>query len=160
MHISAESPYHTQRLPRRVLESTYTIALYCCLKVNKNFAINLVAEEPVSDIEVRVVSCDGGGGALGHPKVYINLVRPCRHHQIKLFQVLGIHIAGIGMNLLNLAALCSEGSQKTQRCCCTDEAGSMMVSTIASQQEAPSSESSFLCRVCLMPLCRLSPSDS
>lgn len=46
-----------------------------CVKVNKNFAIKLVAEEPVTDIEARVVSCDGGGGALGHPKVYINLVR-------------------------------------------------------------------------------------
>uniref|UniRef100_UPI0037E8068F NADH dehydrogenase [ubiquinone] iron-sulfur protein 6, mitochondrial n=1 Tax=Semicossyphus pulcher TaxID=241346 RepID=UPI0037E8068F len=42
-------------------------------EVNKNFAIKLVAEEPVTDIGARVVSCDGGGGALGHPKVYINL---------------------------------------------------------------------------------------
>ncbi|KAI7798726.1 NADH dehydrogenase [ubiquinone] iron-sulfur protein 6, mitochondrial [Triplophysa rosa] len=42
-------------------------------EVNENFAINLVAEEPVTHIESRVVSCDGGGGALGHPKVYINL---------------------------------------------------------------------------------------
>ncbi|KAK7124843.1 hypothetical protein R3I94_019037 [Phoxinus phoxinus] len=42
-------------------------------EVNENFAINLVAEEPVSNIESRVVSCDGGGGALGHPRVYINL---------------------------------------------------------------------------------------
>ncbi|XP_034456315.1 NADH dehydrogenase [ubiquinone] iron-sulfur protein 6, mitochondrial [Hippoglossus hippoglossus] len=42
-------------------------------EVNKNFAINLVAEEPVTDIQARIVSCDGGGGALGHPKVYINL---------------------------------------------------------------------------------------
>lgn len=42
--------------------------------MNKNFAIQLVAEEPVTDVESRVVSCDGGGGALGHPKVYINLV--------------------------------------------------------------------------------------
>ncbi|XP_034017269.1 NADH dehydrogenase [ubiquinone] iron-sulfur protein 6, mitochondrial [Thalassophryne amazonica] len=42
-------------------------------EVNKSFAIKLVAEEPVTDIEARVVSCDGGGGALGHPKVYINL---------------------------------------------------------------------------------------
>ncbi|XP_049891556.1 NADH dehydrogenase [ubiquinone] iron-sulfur protein 6, mitochondrial [Epinephelus moara] len=42
-------------------------------EVNQNFAIKLVAEEPVTDIEARVVSCDGGGGALGHPKVYINL---------------------------------------------------------------------------------------
>lgn len=46
-----------------------------CMKVNKNFAIKLVAEETVTDVEARVVSCDGGGGALGHPKVYINLVR-------------------------------------------------------------------------------------
>ncbi|XP_062385667.1 NADH dehydrogenase [ubiquinone] iron-sulfur protein 6, mitochondrial [Sardina pilchardus] len=42
-------------------------------EVNKNFAIKLVAEESVSDVGTRVVSCDGGGGALGHPKVYINL---------------------------------------------------------------------------------------
>ncbi|TRY96536.1 hypothetical protein DNTS_016968 [Danionella cerebrum] len=42
-------------------------------EVNENFAINLVAEEPVTHVESRVVSCDGGGGALGHPKVYINL---------------------------------------------------------------------------------------
>ncbi|XP_017276497.1 NADH dehydrogenase [ubiquinone] iron-sulfur protein 6, mitochondrial [Kryptolebias marmoratus] len=42
-------------------------------EVNKNFAIALVAEEPVRHVETRVVSCDGGGGALGHPKVYINL---------------------------------------------------------------------------------------
>ncbi|XP_076864591.1 NADH dehydrogenase [ubiquinone] iron-sulfur protein 6, mitochondrial [Brachyhypopomus gauderio] len=42
-------------------------------EVNENFAIKLVAEEPVTHLEARVVSCDGGGGALGHPKVYINL---------------------------------------------------------------------------------------
>ncbi|KAK1804916.1 hypothetical protein P4O66_019287 [Electrophorus voltai] len=42
-------------------------------EVNENFAIKLVAEEPVTHVEARVVSCNGGGGALGHPKVYINL---------------------------------------------------------------------------------------
>ncbi|XP_020652821.1 NADH dehydrogenase [ubiquinone] iron-sulfur protein 6, mitochondrial [Pogona vitticeps] len=42
-------------------------------EVNENFAIDLIAEEPVSEVETRVISCDGGGGALGHPKVYINL---------------------------------------------------------------------------------------
>lgn len=42
-------------------------------EVNENFAIDLIAEQPVGDVESRVVSCDGGGGALGHPKVYINL---------------------------------------------------------------------------------------
>ncbi|KAM6453591.1 NADH dehydrogenase [ubiquinone] iron-sulfur protein 6, mitochondrial [Liasis olivaceus] len=42
-------------------------------EVNENFAIDLIAEQPVTAVETRVVSCDGGGGALGHPKVYINL---------------------------------------------------------------------------------------
>ncbi|XP_044520450.1 NADH dehydrogenase [ubiquinone] iron-sulfur protein 6, mitochondrial-like [Gracilinanus agilis] len=42
-------------------------------EVNENFAIHLIAEQPVSKVESRVISCDGGGGALGHPKVYINL---------------------------------------------------------------------------------------
>uniref|UniRef100_A0A671LA71 NADH dehydrogenase [ubiquinone] iron-sulfur protein 6, mitochondrial n=1 Tax=Sinocyclocheilus anshuiensis TaxID=1608454 RepID=A0A671LA71_9TELE len=42
-------------------------------EVNENFAISLVAEEPVTYVESRVVSCDGGGGAIGHPRVYINL---------------------------------------------------------------------------------------
>ncbi|XP_019395780.1 PREDICTED: NADH dehydrogenase [ubiquinone] iron-sulfur protein 6, mitochondrial isoform X2 [Crocodylus porosus] len=42
-------------------------------EVNTSFAIDLIAEQPVNEAESRVVSCDGGGGALGHPKVYINL---------------------------------------------------------------------------------------
>ncbi|KAI8872458.1 hypothetical protein GQ42DRAFT_104039, partial [Ramicandelaber brevisporus] len=36
-------------------------------------AIDLIAKTPVTFVEERVVACDGGGGALGHPKVYINL---------------------------------------------------------------------------------------
>lgn len=43
-------------------------------QVNENFAIDLIAQQPVSNVESRVIACDGGGGALGHPKVYINLV--------------------------------------------------------------------------------------
>ncbi|XP_075068924.1 NADH dehydrogenase [ubiquinone] iron-sulfur protein 6, mitochondrial [Mixophyes fleayi] len=42
-------------------------------EVNEQFAITLIAEQPVSEVKSRIVSCDGGGGALGHPKVYINL---------------------------------------------------------------------------------------
>ncbi|XP_028593890.1 NADH dehydrogenase [ubiquinone] iron-sulfur protein 6, mitochondrial [Podarcis muralis] len=42
-------------------------------EVNESFAIDLIAQQPVSEVETRVISCDGGGGALGHPKVYINL---------------------------------------------------------------------------------------
>ncbi|KAI9595348.1 zinc-finger domain-containing protein [Syncephalis fuscata] len=36
-------------------------------------AIDLIAEIPVVQVEGRRAVCDGGGGALGHPKVYINL---------------------------------------------------------------------------------------
>ncbi|XP_057645764.1 NADH dehydrogenase [ubiquinone] iron-sulfur protein 6, mitochondrial isoform X2 [Chionomys nivalis] len=42
-------------------------------EVNENFAIDLIAEQPVNEVDHRIIACDGGGGALGHPKVYINL---------------------------------------------------------------------------------------
>ncbi|KAM5157361.1 NADH dehydrogenase [ubiquinone] iron-sulfur protein 6, mitochondrial [Mantella aurantiaca] len=42
-------------------------------EVNEQFAVKLIEEVPVNESENRIVSCDGGGGALGHPKVYINL---------------------------------------------------------------------------------------
>ncbi|XP_043928717.1 NADH dehydrogenase [ubiquinone] iron-sulfur protein 6, mitochondrial-like, partial [Protopterus annectens] len=42
-------------------------------EVNERFAINLVAEEPPIEVEENVTSCNGGGGPLGHPRVYINL---------------------------------------------------------------------------------------
>ncbi|XP_076965606.1 NADH dehydrogenase [ubiquinone] iron-sulfur protein 6, mitochondrial isoform X2 [Callospermophilus lateralis] len=48
-------------------------------EVNENFAIDLIAEQPVSEVDHRVISCDGSGGALGHPKVYINLKRKPGH---------------------------------------------------------------------------------
>ena len=43
-------------------------------QVNPNVAMHLVADVAVIESHSRVVSCDGGGGALGHPKLYINLV--------------------------------------------------------------------------------------
>lgn len=46
------------------------------LQVNEQFAINLVAEEPVVVVKSNHTWCDGGRGALGHPKVYINLDKP------------------------------------------------------------------------------------
>jgi len=42
-------------------------------EVNKSWAIDLIADVPPIECTKRVVSCDGGGGALGHPKVFINL---------------------------------------------------------------------------------------
>uniref|UniRef100_A0A8C6G9P8 NADH dehydrogenase [ubiquinone] iron-sulfur protein 6, mitochondrial n=1 Tax=Mus spicilegus TaxID=10103 RepID=A0A8C6G9P8_MUSSI len=42
-------------------------------EVNENFAIDLIAQQSVNEVDHRIIACDGGGGALGHPKVYINL---------------------------------------------------------------------------------------
>ncbi|KAG8183867.1 hypothetical protein JTE90_005331 [Oedothorax gibbosus] len=42
-------------------------------QVNPHFAIDLINSVPPKMVKERVTSCDGGGGALGHPKVYINL---------------------------------------------------------------------------------------
>lgn len=50
--------------------------------MNEQFAVNLVDEEAPKVIKEGQYWCDGGSGALGHPKVYINLARP------------GIHVCG------------------------------------------------------------------
>ncbi|KAI8099770.1 zinc-finger domain-containing protein [Halteromyces radiatus] len=46
---------------------------------NPMAAIDLIAEEPIRIVNQRIVSCDGGDAALGHPKVYINLDKPGAH---------------------------------------------------------------------------------
>ncbi|XP_046961738.1 probable NADH dehydrogenase [ubiquinone] iron-sulfur protein 6, mitochondrial [Vanessa cardui] len=48
-------------------------------QVNKNWAINLIAEVPPKEVTERVVWCDGGSGPEGHPRVYINLDKPGDH---------------------------------------------------------------------------------
>ena len=45
-------------------------------QINEQFAIDLLAEEPVVCAKETQVWCDGGRGALGHPRVYINLDKP------------------------------------------------------------------------------------
>jgi len=42
-------------------------------------AIELIAQEPIRMVGGRVAVCDGGDGALGHPKVFINLDKPGAH---------------------------------------------------------------------------------
>lgn len=42
-------------------------------------AIDLIHQQPIQIVSARVASCDGGGGALGHPKIFINLDRPGPH---------------------------------------------------------------------------------
>lgn len=39
--------------------------------VNRRHAIKLIAEVPAIGVEARSVFCNGGDGALGHPKVNI-----------------------------------------------------------------------------------------
>ncbi|XP_012225221.2 NADH dehydrogenase [ubiquinone] iron-sulfur protein 6, mitochondrial [Linepithema humile] len=48
-------------------------------EVNNNWAIKLIDEVPPALKKERIVACDGGGGPLGHPKVYINLDKPGNH---------------------------------------------------------------------------------
>lgn len=61
-------------------------------EVNKNWGINLINEVPPSPKKERIVACDGGGGPLGHPKVYINLVRCINAYVEYLFNHLLINI--------------------------------------------------------------------
>merc|ERR1739845_135172 len=42
-------------------------------QMSPNIAMEMYVEESIHVVEGRTVSCDGGGGALGHPKVFINL---------------------------------------------------------------------------------------
>jgi NADH dehydrogenase (ubiquinone) Fe-S protein 6 len=39
-------------------------------------AIDLIHKQPVRWSHERTVSCDGGGGPLGHPRIFINLDKP------------------------------------------------------------------------------------
>jgi len=48
-------------------------------QVNPNIAMHLVAEDAPTPTHDRVVFCDGGHPALGHPRVYINLDKPGNH---------------------------------------------------------------------------------
>jgi len=47
--------------------------------VNPNFAQDMIDEVPPVEVTERVISCNGGGGALGHPKVFINVDKPGIH---------------------------------------------------------------------------------
>ncbi|KAL5970503.1 NADH dehydrogenase ubiquinone iron-sulfur protein 6 mitochondrial, partial [Taenia solium] len=47
--------------------------------VNKQFAVELIKNVPPKQVTESIVACDGGHGALGHPRVYINLDKPGLH---------------------------------------------------------------------------------
>lgn len=62
--------------PNSTILLHYNIIKWITFKVNEQFAIDLLSEEPVVCVKGTHVYCDGGRGALGHPKVYINLDKP------------------------------------------------------------------------------------
>jgi len=49
------------------------------LQPNPLSAMGLIANEPVRLVHARKAICDGGGGPLGHPKIYINVDQPGPH---------------------------------------------------------------------------------
>lgn len=57
------------------VEMIQRLQFYSFLDVLCFAGIDLVAEVPPKECTERVVCCDGGDPHLGHPKVYINLVR-------------------------------------------------------------------------------------
>ncbi|KAJ8522577.1 hypothetical protein ONZ45_g876 [Pleurotus djamor] len=46
------------------------------LQPNPLSAMELISKEPIRLVHGRKAVCDGGGGPLGHPKIYINLDQP------------------------------------------------------------------------------------
>jgi len=42
-------------------------------------AMEMIAKEPIRLSKTRIAACDGGGGPLGHPKIFINLDKPGAH---------------------------------------------------------------------------------
>ena len=54
---------------------------------NDRWSMKLIEEVAPIEVDTHIVACDGGGGALGHPRIYINLdegvPRECIYCQLK-----------------------------------------------------------------------------
>ncbi|EIW64654.1 uncharacterized protein TRAVEDRAFT_42061 [Trametes versicolor FP-101664 SS1] len=46
------------------------------LQPNPLSAMEMISREPIRVVNGRKAVCDGGGGPLGHPKIFINLDKP------------------------------------------------------------------------------------
>ena len=85
--------------------------MYVFLKVTEKWAIDMVAEDPIVVCEKRAVWSDGGG-ALGHPRVFINLVSAScwsQYHSSDLVLVLKLFaflLINISWQLINLCHSC------------------------------------------------------
>jgi NADH dehydrogenase (ubiquinone) Fe-S protein 6 len=47
-----------------------------CIQPQPYAAIDLIHKQPVRWVSAKSVACDGGGGPLGHPKIFINTDKP------------------------------------------------------------------------------------
>lgn len=56
-----------------------TLLIYGTEQPQPLAAIELIHKQPVRWSKKRVTSCDGGGGPLGHPRIFINLDKPQVH---------------------------------------------------------------------------------
>ncbi|KAH7930958.1 hypothetical protein BV22DRAFT_1053540 [Leucogyrophana mollusca] len=60
------------------------------LQPNPLSAMELISNEPIRVVHGRKAVCDGGGGSLGHPKIFINLdqpgPRPCGYSGLRFEQ--------------------------------------------------------------------------
>eukprot|EP01137_Pigoraptor_chileana_P009483 Opistho-2@57838 len=72
-HRGASSPAPVERERKNIREARFIDRVK---EVNAHPAIDMINAIPPKKVHSRVIACDGGGGALGHPKIYINLDQP------------------------------------------------------------------------------------
>ncbi|KAF8140266.1 ubiquinone oxidoreductase 20 kd subunit [Boletus edulis] len=85
------APQSTSEKPRPVSRSSPRFEqTFTELQPNPLSAMELIANEPVRVVHGRKAVCDGGGGALGHPKIFINLdqlgPQPCGYSGLRFEQ--------------------------------------------------------------------------
>jgi len=71
------TPWSTSQKPRPVAFSGPRFEqTFLELQPNPLSAMALIENEPIRVVHGRKAVCDGGGGPLGHPKIFINLDKP------------------------------------------------------------------------------------
>jgi len=85
------SPWSTSQRPRPAAKSDVRFEqTNMDLQPQPLSAMEMINNEPVRLVEGRRAVCDGGGGPLGHPKIFINLdkpgPRPCGYCGIRFEQ--------------------------------------------------------------------------
>ncbi|CAE6462611.1 unnamed protein product [Rhizoctonia solani] len=83
-----DKPWSTSQRPRPGPESNARFEqVDMSLQPTPLSAQELIQQEPIRLVHGRRAVCDGGGGPLGHPKIFINLVRQTRSTTMRVFTV-------------------------------------------------------------------------